>query len=63
MLFRSKTLETIVGDDRAQFLRELTSAIVKPDIPSEIEEVRVMSIHKSKGLSAPVTIIAGCVEG
>ena len=58
-----KTLETIVGDDRAQFLRELTSAIVKPDIPSEIEEVRVMSIHKSKGLSAPVTIIAGCVEG
>lgn len=22
-----------------------------------------MSLHKSKGLSAPVTIIAGCVEG
>jgi superfamily I DNA/RNA helicase len=28
-----------------------------------VEEVRVMSLHKSKGLSSPVTIIAGCVEG
>ena len=26
-------------------------------------DVRIMSLHKSKGLSAPVTIIAGCVEG
>ena len=30
---------------------------------SEIQDVRIMSLHKSKGLSAPVTIIAGCVEG
>jgi DNA helicase-2/ATP-dependent DNA helicase PcrA len=36
-------------------------AITQPDIPSEINDVR--SLHKSKGLSAPVTIIAGCVEG
>ena len=25
--------------------------------------MRIMSLHKSKGLSAPVTIIAGCVDG
>lgn len=58
-----KILEEVGAEDRALFLREITSAIAKPEIPSEIEEVRVMSLHKSKGLSAPVTIIAGCVEG
>jgi DNA helicase-2/ATP-dependent DNA helicase PcrA len=56
------TLET-VGEDRAMFLSELSTAISKPEIPSEIHDVRIMSLHKSKGLSAPVTIIAGCVEG
>lgn len=50
-------------EDLAQFMSELISAITAPEVPSEIEEVRIMSLHKSKGLSAPVTIIAGCVEG
>jgi superfamily I DNA/RNA helicase len=45
------------------FLRELVAAIAKPEIPSEVNDVRIMSLHKSKGLSAPVTIIAGCVDG
>lgn len=51
------------GADRSRFLAELVSAIAAPEVPSEIEDVRIMSLHKSKGLSAPVTIIAGCVEG
>jgi superfamily I DNA/RNA helicase len=50
-------------NDRTVFISELTTVISQPDIPSLIEDVRVMSLHKSKGLSAPVTIIAGCVEG
>jgi superfamily I DNA/RNA helicase len=29
----------------------------------EIEQVRIMSLHKSKGLSSPIVFIAGCVEG
>jgi superfamily I DNA/RNA helicase len=45
------------------FLTRLSDAITKPEIPSEIEDVRIMSLHKSKGLSAPVTIISGCIEG
>jgi DNA helicase-2/ATP-dependent DNA helicase PcrA len=57
------TLEAIGDDDRIKFLAELSSAISKPEIPSEIHDVRIMSLHKSKGLSAPVTIIAACVEG
>jgi DNA helicase II / ATP-dependent DNA helicase PcrA len=42
---------------------ELVSAITQPEIPTEVQEVRIMSLHKSKGLSSPVTIIAGCVNG
>lgn len=38
-------------------------AITRPEIPLEVEEVRVMSLHKSKGLSSPYVFIAGCVEG
>jgi DNA helicase-2/ATP-dependent DNA helicase PcrA len=57
------TLEAAGNEERSRFLAELSSAISKPEIPSEIHDVRIMSLHKSKGLSAPVTIIAGCVEG
>lgn len=58
-----KTIEEIGDDDPEEFFAELSTAISQPDIPLEIEEVRIMSLHKSKGLSSPVTIIAGCVEG
>lgn len=57
----------ILGTDesmsRQTFVAELRSAINQPEAPSDVEEVRIMSLHKSKGLSSPVTIIAGCVEG
>lgn len=56
-------LDTMAIDDRKEFVRELSTAISQPEIPTEIEDVRIMSLHKSKGLSAPVTIIAGCVQG
>ncbi len=56
-------LEELEIEDRVRFLAQLTSAIATPEIPTEVEDVRIMSLHKSKGLSAPVTIIAGCVEG
>jgi superfamily I DNA/RNA helicase len=56
-------LDELEAEDRIRFLSELVSTIATPEVPSEIEDVRIMSLHKSKGLSAPVTIIAGCVEG
>lgn len=52
-----------VGENREEWLFEIMQTISQPEIPSEVEDVRIMSLHKSKGLSAPVTIIAGCVEG
>ena len=56
-------LDGLEEENRVKFLSELVTAIATPEVPSEIEDVRIMSLHKSKGLSAPVTIIAGCVEG
>ncbi|RYF45521.1 MAG: ATP-dependent helicase, partial [Cytophagaceae bacterium] len=41
-------LPTLVG--------ELVTAITQPEVPSDVQEVRIMSLHKSKGLSSPVTI-------
>ncbi|MCO6440095.1 MAG: ATP-dependent helicase [Nitrococcus mobilis] len=62
---RALALQTldIVAGDREEFLVELTSLIAKPEVPTEVSDVRIMSLHKSKGLSSPVTIIAGCVQG
>jgi ATP-dependent DNA helicase UvrD/PcrA len=44
-------------------LAALLEVVSQPDIPPDVAEVRIMSLHKSKGLSSPVVIIAGCVEG
>jgi DNA helicase II / ATP-dependent DNA helicase PcrA len=47
--------------------KELFSAMLEemtqPDVPPIVEEVRVMSLHKSKGLSSPYVFIAACVQG
>lgn len=41
----------------------LRSVITQPAMPEEGNFVRVMSLHKSKGLTSKVVIIAGCVQG
>jgi DNA helicase-2/ATP-dependent DNA helicase PcrA len=58
-----QALPEVDPGDRAALVTAISSSISQPDIPSEIEDIRIMSLHKSKGLSSPVTIIAGCVEG
>jgi DNA helicase II / ATP-dependent DNA helicase PcrA len=62
---RALALQTlaVVAGDRDKFLAEITAMIAKPEVPVEVTDVRIMSLHKSKGLSSPVTIIAGCVQG
>jgi superfamily I DNA/RNA helicase len=48
-----------------EFLDELRAVITQPELPgSQGAAVRIMSLHKSKGLTARlVIIIAGCVAG
>jgi superfamily I DNA/RNA helicase len=46
-----------------ELFESLYAAITQPEAPLEVTDVRVMSLHKSKGLSSPYVFIAGCVEG
>ncbi len=51
------------AETAARLLEALVEAVSLPDIPPDVAEVRIMSLHKSKGLSSPVVIIAACMEG
>jgi superfamily I DNA/RNA helicase len=45
-------------------LREvLTTYVTQPELPEVGAFVRIMSLHKSKGLTSKVVIVAGCNEG
>jgi DNA helicase II / ATP-dependent DNA helicase PcrA len=46
-----------------ELLSAIVEAVSQPEIPPDVTEVRIMSLHKSKGLSSPVVVIAGCVDG
>lgn len=37
--------------------------ITQPEMPESGDFVRIMSLHKAKGLTAPFVIVAGCIEG
>lgn len=51
------------AENPSDLLGLMMKEITQPDIPPAVEEVRLMSLHKSKGLSSPYVFIAGCVEG
>ncbi len=44
-------------------LSRVIEEVSQPEIPPDVTEVRIMSLHKSKGLSSPVVVIAGCIDG
>lgn len=41
----------------------LRTEITQPEMPTEGDFIRIMSLHKSKGLTSRVTIIVGCIHG
>jgi DNA helicase II / ATP-dependent DNA helicase PcrA len=41
----------------------IKNTVTQPEMPESGDYVRVMSLHKSKGLTSKVVIIAGCIEG
>ena len=47
----------------AELLSQIIEAVSQPEIPPDVTEVRIMSLHKNKGLSSPIVVIAGCVDG
>ena len=50
-------------DDVSGLFEFLRVGVTQPEMPEEGEFVRVMSLHKSKGLTSRVTIVAGCIQG
>jgi DNA helicase-2/ATP-dependent DNA helicase PcrA len=58
-LFVAPTVATV-----KEFLEELRAVITQPELPgSQGNSVRIMSLYKSKGLTARLVVIAGCVGG
>jgi len=51
------------ADDADELFSAMMKEITQPDIPPEVKDVRVMSLHKSKGLSSPYVFIAQCIQG
>jgi DNA helicase II / ATP-dependent DNA helicase PcrA len=47
-----------------ELLNELRTDITQPELPGrQGQSIRIMSLHKSKGLTARLVVIAGCVMG
>ena len=47
----------------AGLLEVIQRGVTQPELPIDVNYVRVMSLHKSKGLTADLVIVSGCVEG
>lgn len=61
-----RTLAETLSDndcDAPELLDGIRSGIVRPELPVDVDYVRVMSLHKSKGLTANLVLVAGCVQG
>jgi len=64
VLFRNIVSQIDNEDYDASELRDaLRIGITQPELPTDVDYVRIMSLHKSKGLSADLVVVAGCVEG
>jgi DNA helicase-2/ATP-dependent DNA helicase PcrA len=49
--------------DAQALLERLKTKIIQPELPTDVEYVRVMSLHKSKGLTGDMVIVLGCIAG
>ena len=63
-LLRDAALEVVSKDmPPSALLDELVEMIRGPEVPQDSEVIRVMSLHKSKGLTADVVVVVGMTEG
>jgi len=44
-------------------LDALRTSVTQPEMPTDVDYVRVMSLHKAKGLNADHVVVTGCIEG
>ena len=63
-LLRNAALHVVTDDmPPPKLLDDLGEMIRGPEVPRDSEVIRVMSLHKSKGLTADVVAIVGMTEG
>ncbi len=62
---RATALDALVEEDTdaAGLLDAVLAAVTQDDVPQNPDFVRIMSLHKSKGLTSPAVFIAGAVDG
>lgn len=61
---RAVAIQTLrTTDDPLRMFDEMRYLITQPELPESPDSVRIMSFHKSKGLTARLVILAGCMEG
>ncbi len=62
--FRAIALNIEDDEYDAATLRDtLIANITQPEMPTDVDYVRVMSLHKSKGLTADLVVVVGCIDG
>jgi DNA helicase II / ATP-dependent DNA helicase PcrA len=49
--------------DAADLLDRVVTGVTQEDVPQHPDFVRIMSLHKSKGLTSPSVFVAGMVDG
>lgn len=59
----NQTFPANVGFTAQELLDEVRAGVTQMETPTDVDFVRVMSLHKSKGLTARVVIVMGCIEG
>ena len=61
-----RILASQINDDdyHAQtLLDQLRTGLTQPELPTDVDYVRVMTLHKSKGLTADLVVVVGCIQG
>lgn len=52
------------ADYEPQELRDVIRVgVTQPELPTDVDYVRIMSLHKAKGLTADLVIVVGCLQG
>jgi len=61
--FRAIADELEGNEFDANDLKErILTTMTQPELPTEVDYVRVMSLHKAKGLTADLVVVGGCIE-
>ena len=60
---RSLTRTLSAEGDARELLETLRQSITQPELPTDVDYVRVMSLYKAKGLTADLVVVLGCVQG